>query len=55
LAALGLPCCAGFSLALASRGYSLGVVLRLLIPVTSLFAEYRLLKLGFPGSRAQAQ
>ena len=39
---LGLCCCGGFSLAVASGGYSLAVVLGLLIAMTSLFAEHRL-------------
>ena len=39
---LGLHCYAGFSLVAASRGYSLVVVHRLLIRVTSLIVEHRL-------------
>ena len=42
LAGLGLRCCAGFSLVLESRGYSLVAVLGLLILVASLTAEYGL-------------
>ena len=42
LAVLGLGCCAGFSLVVASGGYSLFVVLRLLIGMASLVAERRL-------------
>ena len=36
LAVLGLHCCKGFSLVVASEGYSLAVVCRLLIAVASL-------------------
>ena len=39
LAVLGLLCYVGFSLVVMSRGYSLVVVLRLLIAVASLVAE----------------
>ena len=39
LAVLGLHCCAGFSLVVATGDYSLVVVLGLLIAVASLFAE----------------
>ena len=39
---LGLCCCVGFSLAVASRGSSLVVVLGLLIALASLFAAHRL-------------
>ena len=42
LAALGLCCCAGFSLVVESRGYSLIVVRELLIVVASLVVEHRL-------------
>ena len=42
LAVLGLRCCSGFSLVVASGGYSLFVVLRLLIGMASLVAERRL-------------
>ena len=42
LAVLGLRRCSGFSLVVASRGYSLFVVLRLLIGMASLVAEHRL-------------
>ena len=38
---LGLCCCTGFSLVAVSRGYSLAVVLRLLIAVASLVAEHQ--------------
>ena len=37
-----LGCCAGFSLVVVSRGYSLVVVSGLLMAVASLFAEQRL-------------
>ena len=42
LAVPGLRCCAGFSLVLESRGYSLAAVLRLLVAVASLVAEHGL-------------
>ena len=42
LAVLGLHCCSGFSPVVASRGYSLVAVLRLLILVASLVAEHGL-------------
>ena len=42
LAVLGLCCCAGFSLAAASRGYSLVVAQGLLIAVVSPVVEHRL-------------
>ena len=42
LAALGLRCCTGFSLVAASGGFSLVVVLGLLIEAASLVAEFRL-------------
>ena len=42
LAVLGLPCCSGFSLVAASRGYSLIAMQRFLIVVASLAAERRL-------------
>ena len=42
LAVLGLCCCVGFSLVVASGGYSLVAVLWLLIVVVSLVAEHRL-------------
>ena len=45
MAALNLHCVAGFSLVVASRGYSLVPMLRLLIAVASLVAEHRLLGL----------
>ena len=41
-AGLGLRCCAGLSLVLESRGYSLAAVLRLLVAVASLVAEHGL-------------
>ena len=41
LAVLGLCCCVGFSLVVASWCYSLVVVCRLLIAVASLVAEHR--------------
>ena len=47
MAVLGLHCCSGFSLAVASGGYSLGAARRLLIAVASLVAEY-----GLYGARA---
>ena len=47
LAMLGLRCFTGFSLFVASRGYSLVAVHRLLIAVASLVAEH-----GFGGGRA---
>ena len=37
---LGLRCCTGFSLVVASEAYSLGEVHRLLIVVASLVAEH---------------
>ena len=43
LAVLGLCCCVGFSLVVASGAFSLAVVHRLLIAVASLVAQ------GFPG------
>ena len=42
LAVLGLRCCTGFSLVVGSEGYSLAVVLRILVVVASLVAEHRL-------------
>ena len=42
LAMLGLHCCTDFSLVAASRGYSLGVVSRLLIALASLVKEHGL-------------
>ena len=42
LAVLGLHCCTGFSLAVASRGYSLVAMSELLIAVASLVAKHRL-------------
>ena len=42
LAALGLRCCADFSLVAANRGYSPVAVHRLLITVVSLVAEHEL-------------
>ena len=39
---LGLRCCVGFSLVVASEGYCLGAVLGLLAAVASLVAEPRL-------------
>ena len=39
---LGLRCCVGFSLVVASKGYCLGAVLGLLAAVASLVAEHRL-------------
>ena len=42
LAVLGPHCCMGFSLAVASRGYSLGAVHRLLIVVASLAVDHGL-------------
>ena len=64
---LGHCCCAGFSLAVESGGYSLAVVGRLLIVAAALVAEHGLGHVGLrscstwaqyllpPGSRAQAQ
>ena len=46
LAVLGLCCCAGLSLVVASGGYSLAAVCRLLIAVASLLVEHRLGALG---------
>ena len=40
LAMLGLHCCSGFSLVVASGGYPLVAVLRLLIAVAFLVAEH---------------
>ena len=51
LAALGLSCC-GCSFILVEAGYSLPVVLRLLIVVTALVVEYGLQYLWLVGSRA---
>ena len=45
----------GFSLVMASRGYSLVVVCGLLIAVTSLVVEQGLQELRHVGSRARAQ
>ena len=45
MAALNLPCFSGFSLVVASRGYSLVAMRGLLTAVASLVAEYRLLGL----------
>ena len=42
LAVLGLSCCVGFSLVVASGGYSLRAVCGLLIAVASLVVEHRL-------------
>ena len=42
LAVLGLGCCRGVSLVVASRGYSLAAVGGLLTAVVSLVAEHRL-------------
>ena len=42
LAVLGLPCCAGFSLTVASGGQSLAAVRRFLIVVASLVVEHGL-------------
>ena len=42
MAALGLCCCLGFSLAVASEGYSLVVVPGFLIAEASLVAEHGL-------------
>ena len=47
LAALGLPCCAGFSLVVESGGYSPAVVHRLLIVVTSRCGAQALGCVGF--------
>ena len=52
---LGLHGCSGFTLVLASRGYSPGLVRGLLIVLASLVAEHRLQQLQLPGSGAQAQ
>ena len=49
LAALGLPCRAGFSLVTASQGYSEFAVCGLLVAVASLVSEHRL-----QGTRASA-
>ena len=51
MAALGLSCC-GCSFILVEAGYSLVVVLRLIIVVTSLVVEYGLQYLWLVGSRA---
>ena len=42
LAVLGLCCCLGFSPVVASEGYSLVVLLRLLFTVASLVTEHGL-------------
>ena len=39
---LGLPCCAGFSIVVMSRGYSLVAIHGLLIAMASLVVEPRL-------------
>ena len=57
---LGLYCCIGFSLVVASGGYSLVVLLELLIEVASLVAKpgsggHGLQELWFLDSRAQTQ
>ena len=52
LAVLGLHCCEGFSL-VVSQGYSLAVVLRLLIAVASLVAEHGQTSFSSCGTRAQ--
>ena len=59
MAVLGLGCCAGFSLVVQSRGYSVAVVC-VLIVVASLVVEWSLgctglQQLQFPGSKVQAQ
>ena len=41
LAVLGLCCCVGFSLVVASRSYTLVAVRGLLVAVASLVAEHR--------------
>ena len=46
LAALGLRCCAGFSLVMASGSYPPAVMHRLLIVVASLAVEHRLSSCG---------
>ena len=46
LAAWGLHCCTGFSLAVARGGFSLAVVCGLLIAVASPVAEHRLQGVG---------
>ena len=46
MAVLGLHCCTGFSLAVASRGYSLVAMSELLIAVASLVAKHRLSSCG---------
>ena len=50
LAVLGLCYCRGFSLAAASQGYSLAVVLRLLIVAASLLGSMGSRVLGLQGS-----
>ena len=60
MAVLGLHCCTGFSLVVASGGYFFVVLLELLTEVASLVAKpgsgvHGLQELWFPDSRAQAQ
>ena len=56
LAVLGLHCCIGFSLVMASRGYSLVAVCRLLITMTSLVVESVVPRhLGFRSRSKRAQ
>ena len=55
LAVLGLHCCVGFSRVVASRGYFLAVVPRLLIAVASFGVEHRPRAPGLPWSQPWAQ
>ena len=60
LVVLGLCICTGFSLAVASGGYSLVAVHKLLVAAASLVVEHSLWSVqasvvGVPGSRAHAQ
>ncbi|CAI9174032.1 unnamed protein product [Rangifer tarandus platyrhynchus] len=55
VAALGLQCCAGFSLVVASGGCSLDAVLELLVEVASLVAERRLWSVGLGSCGARPQ
>ena len=52
---LGLCCCTGFSLVVASRGYFLGVLRRPLSAVASLVVEHGLYSTGLSSCGAWAQ
>ena len=55
LAVLGLCCCTGFALVVASRGHSPVAKLGLLVVEASLVAKYGFQQLSLPGCRTQAQ